>query len=148
MVGVLTGQDEPCHGRAPKTAGSSTAMEQPSAQDGRVLDEILRRVQGARARAPPPASPAAGSRCSAASEIKRAAPAVPDLNQVFLAEDEDEDSSLSAVARGCSSLRSLALWDVPHVTDAELAGSGSSRRRSSAGTRLLLKFLYRDLIDI
>jgi EIN3-binding F-box protein len=64
-----------------------------------------------------------------ASEIKRVVPPVPDLNQVFLAEDEDEDSGLSAVARGCSSLRSLALWDVPHVTDAGLAGSGSSRRR-------------------
>jgi EIN3-binding F-box protein len=98
---------------------------------------------------------------------------VPDLNQVFLAEDDDEDeesasalparserslegeratdvaltaaavalrsnlqslvirgshptrgvtdSGLSAVARGCSSLRSLALWDVPQVTDAGLA---------------------------
>ncbi|KAM0919126.1 hypothetical protein ACQ4PT_008509 [Festuca glaucescens] len=138
------------------------------------LFEILRRVQGARARG---ASSCVSRRWLAllggirASEIKRA-PAVPDLNQVFVCEDEDEaeaeaafarpgrserslegegatdvaltaaavrghleslvvrgshptrgvtDSGLSAAARGCPSLRSLALWDVPQVTDAGLA---------------------------
>ncbi|VAI90083.1 unnamed protein product [Triticum turgidum subsp. durum] len=130
------------------------------------LFEILRRVQGARARG---ASSCVSRRWLAllggirASEIKRVqAPAVPDLNQVFVCEDEAEaarlgrsertlegegatdvaltaaavadglrgslesvvvrgshptrgvtDSGLSAVARGCPSLRSLALWDVP-----------------------------------
>ncbi|CAM0910092.1 unnamed protein product [Alopecurus aequalis] len=140
------------------------------------LFEILRRVQGTCARG---ASACVSRRWLAllggirASEIKRAeAPAVPDLNQVFVADDEDEpafarpgcserslegegatdvaltaaavadalrghleslvvrgshptrgvtDNGLSAVARGCSSLRSLALWDVPQVTDAGLA---------------------------
>lgn len=140
------------------------------------LFEILRRVQGARARG---ASSCVSRRWLAllggirASEIKRVeAPAVPDLNQVFVCDDEDEaanarpgrsertlegegatdvaltaaavadglrgslesvvvrgshptrgitDSGLSAVARGCPSLRSLALWDVPQVTDAGLA---------------------------
>ena len=58
------------------------------------LFEILRRVQGARARG---ASSCVSRRWLAllggirASEIKRVqAPAVPDLNQVFVCEDEDE----------------------------------------------------------
>ena len=143
------------------------------------LFEILRRVQGARARG---ASACVSRRWLAllggirASEIKRA---VPDLNQVFVADEEEEedlpaccserslegegatdvaltaaavrgnleslvvrgshptrgvtDTGISAVARGCSSLRSLALWDVPQVTDAGLAeiAAGCPRWRSS-----------------
>ncbi|KAL5225702.1 hypothetical protein ABZP36_012341 [Zizania latifolia] len=135
------------------------------------LYEILRRVQGPRARC---ASAAVSRRWLAtlggirASEIKRASP-LPDLNEVFVCEDEDEvrfgcserslegheatdvgltavavadalrghlkslvirgshpirgvtDSGLSAAARGCPSLTSLALWHVPQVTDTGLA---------------------------
>ncbi|XP_047084454.1 EIN3-binding F-box protein 1-like [Lolium rigidum] len=135
------------------------------------LYEILRRVQGARARG---ASSCVSRRWLAvlggirASELKKRAPAVPDLNQVFVCEDDDDeldsasalperslegegatdvaltaaairghletltirgshptrgvtDAALSAAARGCPSLRSLALWDVPLITDAGLA---------------------------
>ncbi|XP_052160530.1 EIN3-binding F-box protein 1-like [Oryza glaberrima] len=146
------------------------------------LFEILRRVKGARARC---ASAAVSRRWLAllggirSSEIKRepAAAAVPDLNQVFVDEDEEEedefevplgggcsserclegreatdvglmavavadalrgsleslvirgshptrgvtDAGISAAARGCPSLLSLALWHVPQVTDAGLA---------------------------
>jgi EIN3-binding F-box protein len=139
------------------------------------LFEVLRRVQGARARC---ASACVSRRWLAllagirASEAVRApAPAVPDLNQEYLGEDLDElmcderdcertfegkaatdarltaaavgdalrgclvrlsvrgshptrgvtDAGVSALARGCPALRSLALWDVRQVTDAGLA---------------------------
>ncbi|KAE8820654.1 hypothetical protein D1007_01405 [Hordeum vulgare] len=77
------------------------------------LFEVLRRVQGARARG---ASSCISRRWLAllrgirASEIKRAhAPAVPDLNQVFVCEDEDEDEggAEAASARPGRSERTL-----------------------------------------
>ncbi|KQK17750.1 EIN3-binding F-box protein 1 [Brachypodium distachyon] len=90
------------------------------------LFEILRRVQGARARG---ASACVSRRWLAllggirASEIKRAeAPAVPDLNQVFVGEDEDE-AALSP-RPGCSerSLEGEGATDVA-LTAAAVANS-------------------------
>uniref|UniRef100_A0A8I6YED1 F-box/LRR-repeat protein 15-like leucin rich repeat domain-containing protein n=1 Tax=Hordeum vulgare subsp. vulgare TaxID=112509 RepID=A0A8I6YED1_HORVV len=124
-----------CRGGTPGGAGGQEAVAEGGADtlhalpDG-CLFEVLQRVQGARAQG---ASSCVSHRWLAllggirAFEIKRAqAPAVSDLNQVFVCEDEDEAGAEAASARPGRSERTLegeAATDVALTATDGLRGS-------------------------
>ncbi|KAI4976107.1 hypothetical protein ZWY2020_049714 [Hordeum vulgare] len=96
------------------------------------LFEVLRRVQGARAWG---ASSCVSRRWLSllrgirASEIKRAqAPAVPDLNQVFVYEDEDEDEA-GAEAASARPGRSERTLEGEAATDVALTAAPAGHRQ-------------------